>query len=728
MSTVLPERLAAAHLRGLDHAHDLASRGWKIVPYLDEPDGRQITGWSSPDGSSVATDDPDQIERWFGPGAPYEDAYVGIVPGLVGITCIDYDNHGDDKPNGFDSARAYTLPTTALVSGTSRSGKGKHLWYLGVRTSKPIYPGVDAKSKGGLVRVPYLLPEVSDIYEKLPRVFEINNVEVTGREFLGSVQSWLDLHAGKPITSAVSSALRSLPSPFTGHPDMLRVQTRLVKLAGEGEGGVPEALEQAFEAWKTATHSSGEPVLDWARALAGAVTSFGGDAPKIDGRRAPVARFEDLHEWNEDAERWEFAPNKAAKALSPGMALGVDSRFYEYAGGIFLPDVGKPNESTSTRAIRRRLNNILPDKTISNNTVATVESKMIDNFELPRLSSTPDLERVNLANCTYLWRTHTVEDHSPEHLSTTQIPVQFDDAATCPKFDAWLSKVVPTDSLAMTWEALGYALMPGNPYQMAFLLHGPGGTGKSTFLRLLEHMLGHGNVSNLSLKKLSESGFAVAELQDKLANICGDLDAKFLEDSSPFKQLTGQDTVSTARKYGAEFTFRPYAVPIFSANELWRSSDTTDSYFRRWTILPFPNKVKDTDPDFLEEDLLAEAPGIFNKAMANLRVLMDRGAFQPSSTSMKLFEQFRTEADVVLQWLSDDELVMSDAGNDGLRVSQTSAYSRFQVWAEDAGVKGLGKQHFNKRLTSLGYPEARSNGQRQRVGIKVTESSMWNLH
>ena len=70
-----------------------------------------------------------------------------------------------------------------------------------------------------------------------------------------------------------------------------------------------------------------------------------------------------------------------------------------------------------------------------------------------------------------------------------------------------------------------------------------------------------------ALHDLIENRFRAATLYGKLANIAGDLDAKWLDSTALFKAITGGDTIMGEHKFGAAFDFTPWALPIFSANK-----------------------------------------------------------------------------------------------------------------------------------------------------------------
>ena len=156
---------------------------------------------------------------------------------------------------------------------------------------------------------------------------------------------------------------------------------------------------------------------------------------------------------------------------------------------------------------------------------------------------------------------------------------------------------LPPDCIYLVEELLGYALIPDNRYEKAFMLVGDGANGKSTFLTFLEGFIGRDNVSKVPLQELGEHRFKRADLLGKLINFFADLDANALESTSYFKTIVSGDKIDAERKHQDPFYFRPFARLLFSANEIPRSKDRSFAYYRRWCIIPFPNRFIGDDAD-----------------------------------------------------------------------------------------------------------------------------------
>ena len=130
---------------------------------------------------------------------------------------------------------------------------------------------------------------------------------------------------------------------------------------------------------------------------------------------------------------------------------------------------------------------------------------------------------------------------------------------------------------------------------------------------------------------------------DLARHICDEI-ATAVESVAGADRQRAIDSITTARKYGQHFTFVPYAVPIFAANEYFRTSDSSYGWRRRWEVIDFPRDVSKLG-HFDEQDLFDELPGIFNTAMEGLRRLMDRGRFAPPQVAVDATDRLHDSAD-----------------------------------------------------------------------------------
>jgi putative DNA primase/helicase len=276
--------------------------------------------------------------------------------------------------------------------------------------------------------------------------------------------------------------------------------------------------------------------------------------------------------------------------------------------------------------------------------------------ELPRLDIEPVEKYVNVSNGMVEWNSSHVIDrhgHGELYLSTVQLPITWRASATCPAFDEFLEWAVAADDVQRVWQILGYLMMSGNPLQRAILLTGGGGNGKGVLLEVIKQLLGERNCTSIPLHDFADNRFVTAELFGKLANICGDIDATWIENTSRIKEITGEDTVMGERKGQDPFYFKPWCKMVFSANDIPGSADSSGGWTRRFEVVHFPNipAVKDRG---LKDRLTTPASlaGIALKAVRALRDLMARGDFSDGDARTEAHREFAERSNIALRWLN----------------------------------------------------------------------------
>ncbi|HEV2520638.1 MAG TPA: phage/plasmid primase, P4 family [Thermoplasmata archaeon] len=248
--------------------------------------------------------------------------------------------------------------------------------------------------------------------------------------------------------------------------------------------------------------------------------------------------------------------------------------------------------------------------------------------------------------------------HSSALRFTRRIPIAFDPTATCPRFDRFLLEVQPLPSVRREIQKLfGYVLaVPGNPYQLAFMLAGPGNNGKSTLLTVLAHLVGPEAVSAETLQSLTDNyRFSTARLFGKLLNVFADLPANPIRYTSIFKALTGGDRVRAELKHGAIFDFVNQAKLVFSANDLPTVDDRTYAFWRRWRLWRFSEDFTGREDRQLDAALRAEMAGILNWALGGAKLLEADGGFIQDAGAAGLETDWRRRSDN-LAWFVEESI------------------------------------------------------------------------
>lgn len=390
------------------------------------------------------------------------------------------------------------------------------------------------------------------------------------------------------------------------------------------------------------------------------------------------------------------------------VGFGNDHITWRYESGVWVP---------SKYEIKDRAVRLLGEKfRVSHATNA----EAVVGAYVPTIACEAIPEIINFQNGLYEWQSDLLKDHDPKVLSTVQMNVDWNPDAACPEFDRFLCQVIDADAIPLAWELIGYLMYSGNPLHKAVMLMGKGRNGKGTFLRVVQALLGARNITSVGLHDLANSRFSSATLFGKIANIAGDIDGTYVESTAMFKKITGQDQITAEHKNRDHFHFTPWAVPVFSANKIPGSADTTMGYLSRWVVVEFPNTFTGHEDRGLDRRLQTklELQGIAAKAMPALRTLMARGNFELTESTQQAQERFERGVDQVKTWVHE----CTELAPELPFVPRVDLYKQYVQWAGDNGYGKLKSHEFYERLEQAGATPNRLPmvGTRGFTGIKVT--------
>jgi putative DNA primase/helicase len=331
-------------------------------------------------------------------------------------------------------------------------------------------------------------------------------------------------------------------------------------------------------------------------------------------------------------------------------AQDAGGKLYRYVSGAYRPK--------GERFVSAQVKALCIDLRKADEWSTRLASEVVEfiRVDAPELWERPRLDILNVKNGLLRVADRALLSHSPDHLSSVQLPVEYNPKATCPAITKFVSEVFPPDATLLAWELAGWLMLPSTSIQKAVLLLGEGANGKSTWLTLLISFLGKGNSSAVSLHKLESDKFAAARLIGKLANICPDLPSEHLAGTSVFKAITGGDPVPAEYKFKDSFDFTPYARLVFSANHPPRSADASHAFFRRWVVIPFDRTFspKQQVPRAILDARLsapAELSGLLNLSLDALARLERQRGFSEPNSIRRAWGEFHAATDPLAVWI-----------------------------------------------------------------------------
>ena len=323
-----------------------------------------------------------------------------------------------------------------------------------------------------------------------------------------------------------------------------------------------------------------------------------------------------------------------------------------------------------------------------------------------------DIDHIYVNNGLLDWRTLETKPWDPSTFSTLKLKVDWKaDAKNSEEYKYWqniLRQWLPDEeTITFLQEYVGYCLVPDCSFRTAVFLYGGGSNGKSLFLDVVSKLFGE-FISFVPLHWIGER-FESAKLIDKLANICGDIDSKYMTETATLKAMIAGDPIRAEYKHGKSFHFHPVARLMFSANTLPKSSDKSEGWYSRWRFIEFPHRFP-TDTKFKRELLSkmttqAGLEALLHWSVEGLQSLYNVGSFTESEDMEQAANQYRMENDSVQAFfgLNLFEVVHSGAAT---QMVVPSLYSVYKQWCEDVGVKATSLYEFTRRMTNLGIKKS----------------------
>ena len=311
-------------------------------------------------------------------------------------------------------------------------------------------------------------------------------------------------------------------------------------------------------------------------------------------------------------------------------------------------------------------------------------------------------------------------EFSPEFIITNKIPHNYDPEAKSDLLEGVMRKLACDDEsvLKLLYQAVGYTFYRRNELRKSFFLLGEKRNGKSTFLDMLNTLLGEENVSNLDLEDIG-SQFRTAEINGKLANIGDDIDNAYIAKTSVFKKVVSGEVVTTERKGKDPFKLRSFAKFFFSANSLPRMGSGKDSaaVMDRLVIIPFEARFTKQDPGYdpfikykLREEPVMEA--LIASAIPALREVLAEQEFEHCDKVTKSLVEFEKTNNPILEFY--DELDAVDYLNEPVK----TVYQRYCTFCMMNNLKPISAMDFQKETKkqfNLVVKTVELNGKRVRV-------------
>lgn len=353
--------------------------------------------------------------------------------------------------------------------------------------------------------------------------------------------------------------------------------------------------------------------------------------------------------------------------------------WFEYRHGVY---VGLPE-----KGMLRLVDTVLQERgfaNLSGRKLKDILQKVGHHESVHRARVDQGPWELNVRNGVLDLRTLELRGHSHEYFSIVQSPVAWDAGASCPQWGAFLTGAVPDPAMrALLRQYAGYALTGDMSAQKALFLIGEGGTGKGTFVHVLDALLGgdapHSLVGSAPLEAIKDGSPQVEVLVGK--RLCVISEISRTVNWEAFKRITGQDAIQVNPKFRDAYNVRLETKLVILSNVIPRLGDDSanTSLTRRFLPVAFDQKSETPDPD-LREKLTApdELAGILVWAVRGLAELREVGMRFPSSGDEALQRRIAEESNRIITFL-EERAVAHPTG----QISSGDLYKAYRDWCDE---------------------------------------------
>ena len=315
------------------------------------------------------------------------------------------------------------------------------------------------------------------------------------------------------------------------------------------------------------------------------------------------------------------------------------------------------------------------------------------------------------------------------HYITRTSSVVFDASATCPRWLQFIQEITCGDAELAEFlqRCVGYWLTGRTDEQLLFFLYGHGCNGKSTFMSILQELMGsysHQIKSDVLLLNRFGANTGPNPSLTKLVGarlvVANELPEGAFMDENLVKSMTGDDVIVARGLYAkTEIEFRPTFSLVMIGNHKPVIRDTSPGMWRRMMLLPFNASFSGNQLDpMLMSTLKSELSGILNWALTGTQMWLRKNLKQHIPQVLQTdIQQYRDESDLLGCFLNERTVP-----HEGGWISTDALFDAFKEWASRDREWQMTRNIMTKKLVERGYQKGRKNNCAAIIGLCLQDS------
>jgi len=338
-----------------------------------------------------------------------------------------------------------------------------------------------------------------------------------------------------------------------------------------------------------------------------------------------------------------------------------------------------------------------------------------------------DPDVINCINGIIDLKTGTLTKHSPDQLVMKRAEAEYDERATCPRWQAFLRQVFQGDEelVAYMQRAFGYSITGHTNEHCLFIAYGLGSNGKTTLFETVLAILGdYGRVTEFSTflntdKSDARKQEAVGRLRGTRLAIASETESTKSWKEAIVKKLTGGDTLTGAKLFGSSYEFQPTHTLWFQANHLPGVKDASHGFWRRVRVIPFRAKFEGAEIDTgLRARLLEERDGIFAWLVQGAQQYYASGLGKMPKACEEATAEYRTSNDVLGRFIADRLEPML-----GATIGVQATYDQYLSWCFDEKEATIPLNFFSKGMEERGISKKHTNKGNVFVNLRLASKA-----
>jgi putative DNA primase/helicase len=298
----------------------------------------------------------------------------------------------------------------------------------------------------------------------------------------------------------------------------------------------------------------------------------------------------------------------------------------------------------------------------------------------------------------------------PDLYITRRAPVKYTPGLRNVRWEEFINFATGGDKELQDWiqRAVGYTLTGMSNQDVMFLVYGPPGSGKNTFVETIVEALGSeqyagklpSEILAASQQNNTSNQYYMAELRGKRMIWVDELPESERLNENQIKTLTGSSNIQGRSPGEKPFTFKAQGKLWITTNH--RPMINDDAMWRRIRPIPWLNVPENPDPDLKAYLVDPEGglPAVLAWAVEGAIKYLGSQQRDPlgwCTAVSEAAEMYKKNEDRLGMFLEEETIADEDS-----HVSVKSLYGIYRYWSEDRGEKPLATIRFTRKLQDRG--------------------------